>query len=102
MAGYLTAMLVWSVPHIRWCVHGTVISSRDILQAAGKPLFSALASGLLAVEIQAFDMVALPPLLRLGVWCVILFGVHLGIVLSLTGEKEFHLNHVRGLLKQRT
>ena len=32
------AMILWCVPHVLWCLHGTLISPRAVLVAAGRPL----------------------------------------------------------------
>ena len=39
---YSAAMTVWLVPHILWCLHGTVISPRDLFLAIIRPLLSAV------------------------------------------------------------
>ena len=39
---YSAAMTVWLVPHILWCLHGTVISPRDLFLAISRPLLSAV------------------------------------------------------------
>ena len=36
--GYSAAMALWVVPHILWCLHGTVISIRDVALAVGRPM----------------------------------------------------------------
>ncbi len=40
--GYSALMPLWAVPHIAWCVHGTVISLRDIFVAASRPFVSGI------------------------------------------------------------
>jgi PST family polysaccharide transporter len=99
-AGFSVMMLAWLIPHVLWCVWGTVISFRDIVLAAGKPLVAALVSGLLVVGLQAFD-VTMAPVLRLAVLSTVLFGAHFGILMFLMGEKDVYLNLVRSLRKQR-
>ena len=39
---YSSAMSLWLIPHMVWCVHGTMISLRDIFLAVRRPLFPAL------------------------------------------------------------
>jgi PST family polysaccharide transporter len=98
--GFSTAMLLWVVPHIVWCVRGTVISLKDILRVAAKPLSSGLISGLLVAGLQALDVPA-PPLVRLILWSGVLFGVHFGIIMFVMGERDIYWNLVRSLLKPR-
>ena len=33
---YSAAMTLWFVPHTLWCIHGTMISGRDLVRAAGR------------------------------------------------------------------
>ena len=41
---YSTAMSLWLVPHILWCVRGTLISPWELIPAISPPLMSALAA----------------------------------------------------------
>ena len=50
---YSAVMMVWVIPHIIWCVHGTPISPRDILLAVSGPLFSGVLAGGLAFRAGA-------------------------------------------------
>jgi PST family polysaccharide transporter len=100
--GYSGALLIWVVPHILWCVHGTVVTFRDILRAAGKPLLSGLVSGLLVAGLQQGLEVHAPPLVRLVLWCGVLFSVHFGMIMFVMGEKDVYLNLVRGFWKPRS
>ena len=46
--GYSTVMVLWVIPHLAWCVQGTVISLKDITWAVSRPLLSALVAAVLA------------------------------------------------------
>jgi hypothetical protein len=41
---YSTAMTLWLVPHILWCLRGTLISPSELVVAISPPLVSALAA----------------------------------------------------------
>jgi len=41
---YSTAMTLWLVPHILWCLRGTLISPTELVLAISPPLLSALAA----------------------------------------------------------
>jgi O-antigen/teichoic acid export membrane protein len=41
---YSTAMTLWLVPHILWCLRGTLISPSELVVAISPPLLSALAA----------------------------------------------------------
>jgi len=43
---YSSAMLLWVVPHILWCIRGTGISFADIAQALRQPLLAGAAAAL--------------------------------------------------------
>jgi O-antigen/teichoic acid export membrane protein len=51
---YSTAMTLWLLPHVVWCLHGTVVSPWDLLQAASRPLVSGIVAGVCAVGFQHY------------------------------------------------
>ncbi|WP_158671897.1 lipopolysaccharide biosynthesis protein [Bradyrhizobium guangdongense] len=62
---FSVAMTIWLVPHMLWCVHGTVISMRDLLAAISRPLVSGIvAAGFTSLTYFALHD-QLVPLLRL-------------------------------------
>src|SRR5215831_562681 len=48
---YSAAMTLWLVPHIIWCTHGTVISVRDLVVAAGRPFLAGLVAAMVAITL---------------------------------------------------
>lgn len=94
---YSTAMTIWLVPHILWCVHGTNISFGDILAVVKRPVVSAAVGAALAFAVEFEFSQALPPFLRLIISCGILFGVYSLMLLYVMGQKAFYLDLVRGL-----
>jgi PST family polysaccharide transporter len=94
---YSTVMTLWVVPHIAWCVHGTVISLRDIFGAVSRPLLSSVVAATLAFGLQFFYGSLLTPLPRLVLGSVILLGTYVCMLLYVMGQKTFYLNLVRGL-----
>ena len=94
---YSTVMTLWAVPHIAWCVRGTVISLRDIFGAVRRPLVSSVVAASLAFGLQLFFGSLLTPLPRLVLGSAILFGTYAGMLLYVMGEKAFYINLVRGL-----
>jgi PST family polysaccharide transporter len=95
--GYSTAMALWVVPNIAWCVHGTVISFRDILQTLSRPLFSSITAAALAYSVQVLFAKALSPLPKLILECGVIFGAYLVMLLYFGGQKAFYLELLRGL-----
>jgi len=98
---YSTAMTLWIIPHIAWCVHGTGISLRDIYQVVRRPLLSGIVATAFASGAQFFYGHLLSPLPRLLLGVAVLLGVYLGMLLYVMGQKEFYLQLVRGLKQQR-
>ncbi len=94
---YSTVMTLWVVPHIAWCVRGTVISLRDIFGAVRRPLVSSVVAVTLAFGLQFFYGSLLTPLPRLLLGSAILFGTYAGMLLYVMGQKAFYINLVRGL-----
>src|SRR5439155_11354641 len=52
--GYSTVLTLWFIPHIAWAVHGTVVSLRDVLHTASRPLLSGLTGAAIAMGLQFF------------------------------------------------
>jgi len=94
---YSTVMTLWAVPHIAWCVRGTVISLRDIFDAVRRPLVSSVVAATLAFGLQFVYGRLLTPLPRLVLGSAILFGTYVGMLLYVMGQKAFYLNLVRAL-----
>jgi len=95
--GYSAAMTLWIVPHILWCIRGTVISGRDVLKTLRPLLLSILAAAPLAFASQFLYHHLLPPLPRLVLECGILFGAYFGMLCYAMGQKAFYLDLVRNL-----
>lgn len=94
--GYSAVMVLWCVPHIAWCVHGTVISLRDILVTASRPFVSGLAAGSFALGVQSLVGQALPPLPRLVLGVAALVCTYVGMLFYVMGQKAVYWDLLRG------
>jgi PST family polysaccharide transporter len=94
--GYSTMMTLWVIPHLAWCVHGTVISVRDALSAAGRPLLSGLVAAAFAAGLQPV-IGGWGPFPKLVVESSVLLGAYLGMLLFVMGQKTLYLNLLREL-----
>jgi len=94
---YSTVMTLWVIPHIAWCVHGTVISLRDILLAVSRPLASSIVAAGLAFAVRFFYGQWLPPLPRLVLESTVLLATFLGLLVFVAGQKSLYLDLLRGL-----
>lgn len=97
---YSAAMMLWLVPHIAWCVHGTMISLRDICSVVTRPLLSGIVATAFASGLQFFYGHLLSPLPRLILGVTLLLGVYLGMLLYVMGQKAFYLDLLRGLRRR--
>jgi len=96
---YSTVMTLWLVPHIVWCIHGTMISSRDILKATSQPFLSAIVAAACALAVQFFYGQSFSPFPRLLLGGGILLLSYLWMLLYVMGQKAFYLDLLQGLRK---
>lgn len=94
---YSSAMTLWLVPHILWCVRGTNISFWDILNVVRRPIVSATVAAIVAFALQFQFGQLLPPVFRLVLSCGILFGIYALMLLYAMGQKTFYVDLVRNL-----
>jgi PST family polysaccharide transporter len=94
---YSTVMILWAIPHILWCVHGTAISLRDILLAVSRPLASGILAGALAFGVRLICGQFVPPLPRLVLESSVLLITFFGALLFVAGQKSLYLDLLRGL-----
>jgi O-antigen/teichoic acid export membrane protein len=95
--GYSVMMTLWVIPHIAWCVHGTVISFRDILLTVSRPLGSGIAAALLAFGVQYLCGASLSPLLRLTIGSTVLLTSYIGVLFYVMGQKDVYWDILRGI-----
>jgi len=94
--GFSTAMMLWVLPHIAWCVRGTPISFGDVMKVLAKPLFS----GVIAVAVAKGFQFLCPqwlPFPRLVFGVALLLSVYTGMLLYVMGQKGFYVGLFRQL-----
>jgi len=94
--GYSIVMTLWLVPCLAWCMHGTIISLRDLFPAIGRPFVSAMVAIAVTYLAQSLYGPAVAPLLRLILGGAILTLVYLWILIWVMGQKELYLDLLRG------
>ena len=97
---FSAAMTLWLIPHIAWCVHGTMVSLKDIVLVVSRPLVSGIVATVFASGAQWFYGKLLSPLPRLVLGVTVLLCFYLGMLLFVMGEKAFYLNLLRGLRRR--
>ena len=102
---YSAGMTLWLVPHVLWCLHGTVVSPKDLFVATIRPILGGLASVALAWAVL-HGIGQLPsPLVRLLVAGGVMMTAYAGILLFVMGQMKFYSDLFRALLgrpKQKT
>lgn len=94
---YSAAMTLWLAPHVLWCIHGTVISLRDLLLVLSKPLLSALIASTFAFGVHLYLGDLASPLLKLvaeGIVMVIMYWLTLMFVM---GQSRLYLDIAKEL-----
>lgn len=94
---YSAVLVLWLLPHIWWCVHGTVISVSDVLRAVSRPLASGILAGGLAYGVRVTCGESLSPLLRLLLEGGVLGLGYFGLLLFAAGQKSLYLELLSGL-----
>ena len=94
---YSAVLTLWLIPHIWVCVHGTMISIRDILVAVSRPLASGLLAGGVAFSVGIICGQFLSPLPRLVLESGVLVTVFFGVLLFAAGQKSLYLDLLAGL-----
>jgi PST family polysaccharide transporter len=94
---YSAVLMLWVIPHIWVCVHGTAISVRDILVAVARPLASGILAGGLAFGVRLICGQFVSPLPRLVLESGVLLAAFFGLLLFVAGQKSLYLDLFRGL-----
>jgi O-antigen/teichoic acid export membrane protein len=98
--GYSAMMTLWVVPHIVWCVHGTVISFSDILRTVSRPMLSIVPALALTFGVQYLYGNSLSPLSRLLLEGTVLLATYVVMLLYVMGQKAFYLDLLVGLRRR--
>jgi PST family polysaccharide transporter len=94
---YSAVMVLWVVPHVLWCVHGTVISLRDVAAMVIRPLACGVIAGAVGYAVRLICGDFLSPLLRLVAESGVLAVTFFVILLFLAGQKALYVDLLRGL-----
>jgi PST family polysaccharide transporter len=97
---YSAAMILWTIPHILWCISGTGVSNADIYRAAARPFLSALAAALVSIGAQTLLAQNLNHLLRLILGGGVLLCFYIWMLLYVMGQKGFYLDLIRNIKKR--
>jgi O-antigen/teichoic acid export membrane protein len=97
---YSVVMTLWVVPHIAWGVHGTMVSLRDIVVVAGRPLVSGIVAAALAFSVQFFFGQSMSPVPRLFLGSAVLLSAYVGMLFYVMGQKAAYVDLLRTMGKR--
>jgi PST family polysaccharide transporter len=97
-AGFSTAMTLWLVPHVFWCLHNTTISVGDFFATTYQPFLASIMAAALAWTIAQLTLFqVLPPFARLVIVGSVMVGTYVSILMFAMGQKALYLNLLRDL-----
>jgi PST family polysaccharide transporter len=94
---YSIAMLLWAIPHIMWSVHGTAISTSDVLFAISRPAVSSLVAGAISVAVVYFFRSVEIPIVRLAIGGAAMAVSYVIMLVLFLGQKSLYTEIVVGL-----
>ena len=94
-AGFSIAALLLVVPVICWSTPGTAITAFDAFRVILRPLLSILVGAGATLAAWGFIHLLTPPLLRLIIANVVLFGVYAIVLLFVMGQKAVYVSLLR-------
>jgi O-antigen/teichoic acid export membrane protein len=94
---YSTAMTLWLIPHIIWCLRGTGISPRDLFLSISRPFLATAVAAIFAAMVNIYSDQIPSAILRLGLGGTVMMIVYSWMLLFVLGQKEIYVDLVRGL-----
>jgi O-antigen/teichoic acid export membrane protein len=98
---FSSVMTLWLIPHIAWCIHGTMISLQDILVTISRPLISAIVAGVITFVVQLSIDGPSSPILRLMLGSCVLLTVYIWMIMFVMGQKAFYMDLLQSLRGHR-
>jgi len=98
---YSAVMVLWAVPHVAWCVHGTAISLRDVAAAVIRPLACGIVAGAVGYAARLMCGDFLSPLPRLVLESSVLAVTFFAVLVFVAGQKALYVDLLRGLRRGR-
>jgi PST family polysaccharide transporter len=94
---FSSAMVLWFIPHLLWCLRGTTISVHEILSVAGRVLLCAAVAALAAVSMQDLLTPSSSALARLAWGGTVMFAVYAFALLFVMKQRLFYFSLLRTL-----
>jgi O-antigen/teichoic acid export membrane protein len=94
---YSIMMVLWVVPHVAWCLHGTPISIRDLVSALAGPFLSSTLALICVYELQCHFGLEMPAALSLTLGGLSMATLYGWILLFPMGYRELYINVLTAL-----
>ena len=94
---FSAVMVLWAVPHVAWCVHGTPVSLRDVAGAVIRPLACGVVAGVVGYAVRLTCGDFLSPLPRLVLESGALALTFFAVLVFVAGQKALYVDLLRGL-----
>ena len=98
---YSAVTVLWVVPHVAWCVHGTPISLRDVAAVVIRPLACGVMAGAVGYAVRLTCGGHLSPLPRLVLETGVLAVTFFAVLVFVAGQKALYVDLLRGLIGRR-
>ncbi|HVZ04305.1 lipopolysaccharide biosynthesis protein [Hyphomicrobium sp.] len=96
-SAFSAGMMLWLVPHVAWCIHGTGITMREIFAAAARPLAAGIIGGGAAGVVQYLVADLAHPIIRLALGGTAMMIVYGGALLFVFGQRHLFADVLGGL-----
>jgi O-antigen/teichoic acid export membrane protein len=94
---YSSAMTLWLIPHVVWCLHDTMVSPLDLFRATGRLFLSGLVAALCVLGFEHYWSNLPSAILRLGIGGGVMFPVYICMLFFVLGQRTFYRDLVREL-----
>ena len=94
---YSAVLSIWVLPHIYWCIHGTMVSFGDVLSIVARTLGCGILAGALAFAFRFWWWQSISPLPRLFLESSVLVIVFFTALLFCAGQKTLYFDLVKTL-----
>jgi O-antigen/teichoic acid export membrane protein len=95
---YSTALSLWLIPHLAWCVHGTLMAPKDLAIAVGPSLIAGMAAAGFAWGAHSWIIGFSWPIARLMLGAGVTFVSYYCMLLFFRGQKVMYFDLARDLL----
>jgi len=95
---YSTALLLWLIPQLIWCVHGTMLKPMDLAIAVGPSLIAGAAAAVFTWSAPLWITDVSSPVVRLAIGACITFVPYYCMLLFVLGQKAMYFDLIRELL----